>query len=193
MRCFASIIILASQISFAQESLIRAGDPFSKIEFSAGGSTDVGRNFLHDFWRPGYGGELALSTPFYFGEAEAGGAYHVYDMAASSVPRFDAILVFVGWGIALSPSPHLSWYNGFRVGNNRMSFDDDTFPGIRNESELMLGANSRLHLRLRQGIGIFGSAWWSQTYTNVRFRSIYVSAGLSYRATSPNWIRTLLR
>lgn len=167
--------------------------PFSTIELRAGGSYNINRNNIHDYWRPGYGGELSLATPFYFGIAEAGGAYHRYDVADPSVPRFDAILAFAGWGIPLSPSPYVSWYNGFRLGNNRMTFDVDTFAGIRTESEFILEVNSTLHLRLPQGFGIFGSARFSQTYTFIRFRTIYVTAGISYRTSSPRWIRTLLQ
>jgi hypothetical protein len=190
MRTIVLILLMVAP-SAAQDSPDEG--PFSTIELRAGGSYNINRNNIHDYWRPGYGGELSLATPFYFGIAEAGGAYHRYDVADPSVPRFDAILAFAGWGIPLSPSPYVSWYNGFRLGNNRMTFDVDTFAGIRTENEFMLEVNSTLHLRLPQGLGIFGSARFSQTYTFIRFRTIYVTAGISYRTPSPRWLRTLLQ
>ena len=191
MRC-ALLLVLILPLS-ARAQLLPQAEPFSTIDIAAGGTYNVSRSVIHDFWKPGYGGELSLSTPFYFGQAEAGGAIHSYDVADPSVPRFDAILLFAGWGVAVTPTPYLSWYNGVRLGNNRMTFDDDTFPGIRTESEFMLGLNSRLDLRLSQEVGVFGSAWLSQTYTFIRFRTVYVSAGLTYRTPSPEWVKTFFR
>ena len=192
MRCALLLLLLILPFS-ARAQVIPRAEPFSTISIAAGGTYNVSRSVIHDFWKPGYGGELSLSTPFYFGQAEAGGAFHTYDVADPSVPRFDAILLFAGWGVAVSPIPYFSWYNGFRLGNNRMTFDDDTFPGIRTESEFMLGLNSRLDLLLLQGVGVFGSASLSQTYTFIRFRTVYVTAGLTYRAPSPEWVKSFLR
>lgn len=132
-------------------------------------------------------------TPFYFGDAELGAAYHPYDVTNGEVPRFDAIHVFAGWGIRLSPISSASWYNGFRLGNNRMTFDEDTFAGVKNESEFLLGAQSKLTIRLFRQTGIFAAAHFTQTYTYVRFRTLHVSAGLTTSFATPSWLQTFLR
>lgn len=166
---------------------------FSRIDISAGGAYNVGDSEIHDFWEPGYGADISVTTPFYLGAAEAGAAYHRYDVTTADVPRFDALLVFVGWGLAFDPVPAATWYNGFRIGNNRMSFDEETFPGIRNESEFLLGAQSKLSLRVFGQTGIFAAAHFTQTYTFIRYRTIYVSAGLTTSFSSPSWLQTILR
>lgn len=168
-------------------------DAFSRIEVLAGGNYNVGDSQVHDYWEPGYGGELSFLTPFYLGDAELGGAYHRYEASSGDVPRFDALLVYAGWGIALRPIEAVSWYNGFRIGNNRMTFDEETFPGVKNESEFVLGAQSRLTIRLFKQTGIFGAAHFTQTYTYIRIRTVYVSAGLTTSFAAPSWLQTILR
>lgn len=168
-------------------------EPFSRIEVYGGGTYDVGSSRIHDFWAPDYGGELSFRTPFYFGDAELGAAYHRFEALTEDVPRFDAIHVFAGWGLALKPVDRISWYNGFRIGNNRMTFDEETFHGVKNESEFLLGAQSKLTIRLFKQTGIFGAAHFTQTYTYIRFRTVYVSAGLTTSFASPSWLQTFLR
>ena len=168
-------------------------EPFSRVEITGGPVSDVGSSRIHHYWKPGYGGEVSLFTPFYLGYAEAGAAYHRYDVAVSTVPRFDALLVFAGWGMALEPVHWLSWYNGFRIGNSRMTFDEETFPGVQNESEFLLGGQSRLTLRVYKRTGLFGAVHLTQTYTYVRMRTTYVSFGVTTSFSSPSWLRTALR
>ncbi len=167
--------------------------PFSRIEIAGGGALNVGNGPIHDYWEPGYGGEISFLTPFYLGSAEAGAAYHRYEEVSGRVPRFDALLVFAGWGLALEPVDWVSWYNGFRLGNNRMTFDEETFPGVKNESEFLVGAQSRVTIRLFKQTGIFGAAHYTQTYTFVRFRTLYVSAGLTTSFGTPSWFQAFLR
>lgn len=166
---------------------------FNRLEIAVGGTYNVNENIIHDFWEPGYGGELSFLTPFYFGHVEAGGAYHRYEASSDDVPRFDALLAFLGWGFRWEPAPGLSWYNGFRIGNNRMTFDEDTFPGVRNESEFLLGVQSRVTLHLFADTGLFAAAQFSQTYTFIRFRTVYATAGLSTSLSSPAWLRSFLK
>ena len=168
-------------------------EPFSRIEITGGPVSDVGDSRIHEYWTPGNGGEISLFTPFYLGYAEAGAAYHRYDVATGSVPRFDALLVFAGWGMALEPVRWLSWYNGFRIGNSRMTFDEETFPGVQNESEFLLGGQSRLTLRVYKRTGLFGAVHFTQTYTYVRMRSTFVTVGLTTSFATPSWLQTVLR
>ncbi|WP_456427219.1 hypothetical protein [Rhodocaloribacter sp.] len=167
--------------------------PFETLEWSVTGTVNVNRNFLHEFWRAEPGGGLNLTTPFYLGFAEAGGLLYRYGTKSGGVPRFDALLLYAGWGLRLKLAPRLAWQNGFRVGNYRMRFDDDTFAGVRNESELALALHSSLHLRLSERVAVRVSGSYTKVFTFLRLKLFHVSAGVSYRMRTPGWLREFLR
>ncbi|WP_457653147.1 hypothetical protein [Rhodocaloribacter sp.] len=167
--------------------------PFETLELSLTGTVNVNRNFLHEFWRAEPGGGLNLTTPFYLGVAEAGGILHRYRAKTGDVPRFDALLIYVGWGFRLKVAPRLAWQNGFRVGNYRMTFDEDTFAGERNESELALAFRSSLRFRLSERVAVRVSGSYMKAFTFHRLKLFHVSAGVSYRMRTPGWLREFLR
>jgi len=167
--------------------------PFETLEVMVVGATNVNHNFLHTFWKPHTGGGLVLTTPFYLGTAEVGGLYHEYTPRSEGRPLFNAFFLFAGWGLHARPTARISWYNGFRVGNYRMSFDEDTFSGTRNESELTFALQSRLSLSLSSRIAVHLEGGYQKTYTFLRLKLFFVSAGLSYRLHSPAWLKELLQ
>ncbi len=167
--------------------------PFETLELSVTGTVNVNRNLLHEFWRAEPGGGLNVTTPFYLGFAEAGGLLHRYGVQTGAVPRFDALLVYAGWGLRLRLAPRLTWQNGFRVGNYRMMFDDDTFAGVRNESELALSLHSSLSLRLSGRMAVRVSGSYTKVFTFLRLKLFHVSAGVTYRMRTPEWLREFLR
>jgi hypothetical protein len=169
------------------------GRSFEWIEVSAGLTGDAGRSTYQSYWQRGYGGELSVATPLFAGQAEAGAALHRYATRLERIPRFDAFFAFAGWGVALAPSPHVGWYNGFRLGNYHMRFDEETFTGVRNESELAIALQSRLDLSPVRGWTLFGSVTLQQVYTYIRLRQVYVTAGLRHRMDSPRWLEAFLR
>lgn len=189
----AAILALAACVPFDAN----AQAAFSRIEISAGPSVNLENSFsetrLYNYWNPGTGAELTFLAPFYFGEAEAGAALHQYESFTADVPSFDALLVFFGWGYDWEFLRGLSWYNGLRMGNQRMTFDEDTFPGIRNESEFMVAYQTRAAFRFYRNTGIFASAQFTQTYTFIRLRTAYVSFGLTTSISTPGWLQSLLR
>lgn len=191
MRTVPIVLILVAGALAGRPS--SAQEPFSRVSVSAGGAQNVNRNVFHDYWEPGYGGELVVATPFYLGEAELGVALHRYDVVDPAVPAFDAVLTFLGWGIDLSPVNVISWFNGLRVGNYRMAFDEETFQGVRNESELTLGLQSRIDLHVNRAVGFYVAGRFLRTYTSPRFDTAYVSGGLTLSFDAPGWLRTILR
>lgn len=166
---------------------------FSRITLSGGGDINVYHPRLLPHWNAGRGGHLSASTPFYFGEVEAGVAFHRYDVPSGEVPRFDALMAFGGWGVRLVPAESFSWYNGLRVGNYRMAFDEETFPGIRNESELALGLFTRVDVHLSTALNVFVAGRYNRMYTAPRLDLAYLSGGLAISFESPEWLLTLLR
>ncbi len=168
-------------------------EPFETVEVRLGGMSNVNRNFLHAFWKPGAGAEAAIATPFYLGFVEVGGAFHRYEAGPASVPAFDAVLLYAGWGLRLDVADRLRLEGGGRIGDYRMSFDEVTFAGVRNENELALLLQARLALRPAGPVSVYVAGSYMKVYTFVRLNLWYVSAGLSYRLRSPGWLKDLLR
>lgn len=193
------LLLILSGIAASFASLDAFGqEPFSRMDISLGRSfnvveSDFTETRVHRYWRPGSGGELSFLTPFYLGDAEAGAALYRFKPAMLDVPGFDALLVFAGWGYDLQVVPRLYWYNGIRLGNQRMTFDIDTFPGERTESEFLISFQTRAAGHIYRKTGIFASLQLTQAYTYIRFRTMYVSVGLTTSVSSPGWLRTLLR
>lgn len=167
-------------------------EPFSTLELRLSGTQNVHRNFLHTYWQPGIGGDVALATPFYLGFAEAGVAYHRYRIDDPNVPAFHAVLLFAGWGLAAETN-RLRLEGSFRIGNYRMSFDENTFAGVRNESELALGVQGRVLVQVVGPVSVHVAGSYMQAYTFLRLKLWYASAGLSYRLQTPHWAEEFLR
>ena len=170
-----------------------AAQPFETVTVRAGGALNVNRNFLHEFWRRGIGGEASVATPFYLGYLEAGGAFHRYDNSRPDVPAFDAVLLYAGWGLRLDLADRLRLEGGVRAGNYRMSFDEVTFAGVKNESELTLGLAARVSARLAGPVSVHAGGSYHKVYTFLRLNVWYATAGLSYRFRAPAWLKDVLR
>jgi hypothetical protein len=188
------LLVLAA-LTGAQLAWAQAGEtPFETLEFQFSGARNVNQNFLHVFWKQGTGGEFAIRTPFYLGYAEVGTAYHRYPVEQLTVPAFDAVLMYTGWGLGVGVADRLRLEGGARIGNYRMSFDEvTTFPGVKNESELALLLNARLALRPVGPVSVHIGGSYMKVYTFLRLNLWYASAGLSYRLNSPNWLKEFLR
>lgn len=182
------VLFGGTRLGRAQEAIT----PFSTLEFRLSGTQNVHRNFLHTYWQPGIGGEATLATPFYLGYAEAGGAYHSYRVDDPGVPAFHAMQIFAGWGLSAKYS-RLQLEGGVRIGNYRMSFDESTFAGVRNESELALGVQGRLAVQVAGPVSLHVAGSYVQVYTFLRLKLWYASAGLSYRLQTPRWAEEFLR
>jgi len=168
--------------------------PFETLEFRFSGARNVNQNFLHTFWQQGTGGEFSVATPFYLGYAEVGGAYHRYPVKQFTVPAFDAVLTFAGWGLGVGVADRLRLEGGVRIGTYRMTFDEITdFPGVKNESELALLLHARLAIRPVGPVSLHLGGSYMKVYTSLTMNLWYASAGLSYRLNSPNWLKDFLR
>lgn len=188
----ATLVLLLLACLAPLEAPGQAVAPFATLEVAASGTLNVNRNTFHETWRRGYGGGLHVATPFYLGTAELGADLHRYDSFVPPRPRFDALFLFAGWGVAADPPGPLDSYVGLRLGNYRMTFDDATFEGVRNESELAVALHGRLGLRLTDELQLFTAATLLQAYTFVRLRFAYASAGVSYRLDTPRWLQSVL-
>ena len=171
----------------------KRSEPFSTLELRLAGTTNINRNFLHEFWKPGGGVDATLATPFYLGFLEFGTAVHRYD-AEQEVPGFGALWLYAGWGLGADVTDRIRLEGSGRIGNYHMSFDEGSeFTGVINESELALMLHTRLAVRPAGPVSVFVSGSYLQAYTFLRLKLWYVTAGLSYRLSSPEWVKELLR
>ena len=171
-----------------------AQEPYSQVTILGGGVSNVGRSILHRWWKPGYGGEIALATPFHWGSLEGGLALHRYEATDRTVPTFRAGFIFVGWGAETTNTDTWAWYNGLRVGVYRMAFDERTrFPSTRRETEFTLGIHSRVDLHLSPTVHLYVAGHWMRTYTAPRFGATHLAGGLTWTFQSPDWLQTILR
>lgn len=167
--------------------------PFGTVTVQVSGATNVHRNFLHEFWRPGRGGGVSVATPFYLGEAELSVALHRYLRQARTVPSFDAVLLQLGWNLPLRLSSRLRWTNGLGTGIYRMAFDEDDLPGVRNESELAVTLRTRLDVHVAGPWSLHVGGHYTKAFTFHRLKLWYATAGISRRFTTPEWLRAFLR
>ncbi|GIV62274.1 MAG: hypothetical protein KatS3mg044_1140 [Rhodothermaceae bacterium] len=170
-----------------------SGQPFERMELVLAGTVNVNHSPLHTFWQARPGVELSVSTPFYRGRAEAGGILHPYTARTAEVPSFSGLLLFAGWGLRVPIAPRLAVEGGARLGNYRMTFDDDTFPGLRTEHELTVALRSTLIGRLHPNLSLYVAGNYMKSYTFIRLKLLHVSAGLRYTFRTPDWLKTFLQ
>ena len=157
------------------------------------GTTNVNRNFLHEFWKPGAGVEASVGTPFYLGFLEFGGAIYRHE-AEQDVPGFGAVWLYAGWGLGAELTDRLRLESSARIGNYHMAFDDPTeFAGVANENELAMMLNARVVVRMVGPASIYASGSYLQAYTFIRLKLWYASAGLSFRLPTPDGLKDFLQ
>lgn len=166
---------------------------YETFSIMVGGTHNANRTTFHQYWNPGSGIELSVSTPFYVGYLESAGAFHVYRNKLPSVPRFNAISASVGWGIQVPVTRFLDWRAGVRAGNYRMSFDYETFRGVRNESEFSVAVLSQIHLQFTNTWFFYLSGSYEKTFTYIRLKPLYISAGIGHTFKTPRWMQEVLR
>ena len=169
-------------------------EPFSTVDLRVNGTSNVNRNFLHAFWKPGTGVDGSIATPFYLGFIEFGGAIHRYN-ADRDVPGFGALWLYAGWGLGADVADRLRLESSARIGNYRMTFDtaETEFAGVANESELAMMVNARVAVRMVGPVSVYVSGSYMQAYTFIRLKLWYASAGLSFRLTTPDGLKDFLQ
>ena len=185
------VLVTLVLVAWAVQS--RAQAPFSTVEFHVLATSNINRNLLHDYWRPGRGAAISLATPFYWGIMDAGATVHRYS-ALGDAPGFGAFWVFVGWSAELQPAGPLALRYGFRLGNYRMSFDgaETAFPGTSTESDLALSGGVALSVAISSTWVIFTRADYLRVHTTPLMRLWYASAGLAVRLPAGRRWRAIL-
>lgn len=178
-----------------ETALAQTEAAFSRIDLRLDRAQNLANsNSFFRYWRPGYGFEGSLATPFYFGQAEAGLAWHQYNVDDPGVPRMRALYVFAGWGVPLKTGP-LRWHAGFRIGNYGMNFDDEhaLHASENDESEFSLSGLARVEVDFTSHLALSAGVSRTTVFTHHRLYFDYFQAGLIVRIPTGAAFQNALR
>lgn len=185
----SSLLVLVLALLSAPGASAQA---FGTLGITATGSVNVNRTALHETWQPHPGAGLTVATPFYRGFFEAGATWRRFTARTPSIPRYDALFVYLGWGLRLPVAPRLALESTIRLGNYRMAFDEQTFAGVRNESEMALGAALGLDVRVGRGVSWVAGVRYLKAFTFRRIHLVHLTTGVRYTLKTPAWLRRIL-
>jgi hypothetical protein len=141
------------------------------------------------------GGRLEIETPVGAGVFALSAERTAF--AARHLPprtNFDATLLALGWGLSPVTVSAFRISAGARIGEMLMAFHDTIIdPGLKDESELYVGAYAMATLRLPHQLGLTASASYGHVHLNVPLHLASFTAGLEYRLDTPAWLRDFLR
>jgi hypothetical protein len=179
----------------AQQPVPSQSPSFSQVTFYAGGSAQIGANRFSTFYRASPGLEIEAVTPFYAGVAGGGLGLRRYEgragRASEDLWAFPAAL---RWGLRL-PLPgvqRLRAEASVRLGALFMRFSAGS-AGLRNESELLAGADAGLSLRLGNRWQIVAGGRYEHVFTAPSIRLWQGRIGVRRTFDAPDWLRMLLR
>ena len=191
-KIFVRIILKCTVILIIVAGLLRA-EPFEKITLSLNGILNTNQNKYHNYWEKARGIEFQCETPFYLGLAESGVQIAVNNAKSDNQPDYWSAFIFIGWGIDKNLTAGLSWYNGFRIGNYYMNFDDnDIYPTLKSESELGIEFKSSIRYSFKNNISLMLSGRYRTVYTGRRIYHSFISIGIGKTFSTPRWLKEFL-
>lgn len=172
----------------------RPAQPPALLSFNVGLSSIAGTtsNFLAG-WESGIGikgGGWLLLEPI---QLEGGLELHSFSGRLMEIPDFSSIHVHVGAGYMLRFSETTVLHLGGRVGNFRMSFDEDTFAGVRRESELTFTPYVRGWFAISTSVSLHAELAYARVLTAERFGLGFFTLGVSYALAAPDWALAFLQ
>lgn len=181
---------LIFQLSFAQED----NQLFERIDFRAGILINSNRNLLHQYWKPEKGIFILANAPFYFGNIEAGMFFTPYKRISIKVPDYNNYFFFLGFSKEVQLPLNLSITSGVRFGSDFFSFSDDSLNSYESvESELAIDLFAAGKFNIYKGIHINAGVDYIGIITNRRIRLFFITGGVGYEFSAPEWLRELLR
>jgi hypothetical protein len=172
--------------------------PFSTVSLYAGGSVPVRTGALAAFYHSSPGFDLVAAAPFYVGVAGLDAGLRRYEQRPGRADEdLWAAPVALRWGVR--PSLPVGGGGGglraeasARLGALLMRFSGGS-AGLRNESELLMGADAGLSLRVAGRWEIVAGLRYERVFTSTPLHLWQVRAGVRRRFEAPRWLQTLLR
>jgi hypothetical protein len=165
--------------------------PYSQLHIRLSGARNVNHEPMHDFWRAGTGGALALTTPFYVGSIGVGGTFIPFTKRDSSRPNLRTLLLALDWGFELLAAGPLHARAAARVGDFVMLIENPDV-WIDSESELFFGGELSAALRLRRDLALTVAGSLARVHTRPALDLAFVTLGLEYATRTPGWLRAIL-
>jgi hypothetical protein len=165
--------------------------PYSQLRIRLSGARNVNHEPMHDFWRAGTGGALALTTPFYVGSIGVGGTFIPFTKRDSSRPNLRTLLLALDWGFELLAAGPLHARAAAHVGDFVMLIENPD-AWLDSESELFFGGELSAGLRLRRDLALTVAGSLARVHTRPSLDLAFVTVGLEYATRTPGWLRAIL-
>jgi hypothetical protein len=184
-----TLIFLACAGAFGEKS-----EPFDRINLVLDYAWNTNRNGYHEYWDANNGFGAAARTPFYLGSIEVGCQIASNHANRAVCPEYLSLFGFFGWGAGHRISGDISWYNGLRLGNYYMQFDDEmAVRTVRNESELAYEFISEIGFSPVENYTVSLSGRYRKIFTHRRIHLSYISLGIARSFGTPGWLRDFLK
>ena len=165
--------------------------PYSELRIRLAGARNVNRQAIHDFWKAGTGGELAIATPFYLGSIGVGATVIPFRARDVGRPSFRALLLGVDWRGELAVVGPLRARVAGRVGDFVVLIENPDV-WLDSESELFVGGELSAAVALRRGLSAVVAGSFAHVYTRPSLDLAVLTLGLEYAARTPRWLRAIL-
>lgn len=191
------LILIAMAFIFAASQHAIGQDAFSEIKLTATANKLMSGNTIIKSWEPTEGIGFEISTPYHFGNLEAGYRYVRFNEMVYENSGFDSHYIFFGWKYSYLASDDVSIATGIRFGKHLMLHDTDVIYGgeyvfSREESEFAYELHFRLQYALSSNLEIFVGTAYNRTIFNIPFAAFYGHTGLSFTFQSPRWVKKLM-
>lgn len=184
------ILFTIPQLSFAQKDSAAA---FNSIDLFAGLNININEGDLSEYWNPGKGISVNITTPFYAGTIGIGVDALFFNSKSNNQPDYKSFFINLSWmqGIKIYDPAELRL--GVKFGSYNMLFAENNQSEFEtNESELAIAAAGTLQIRLYKKLYLNICPELLTVFTNKRMKLFNISTGLSYSFDSPLWIKRIL-
>jgi len=105
-------------------------------------------------------------------------------------PDFSSNYIYLSWVGTIDLPLNSSLSAGLKIGSYLMSFDNDTLNSFqKNESELAVGPYAVFYFPVFNYISLSLSGEFITVFTKRSMKFLYLSAGVSYSFSTPNWLK----
>ena len=166
---------------------------FSSLSVRAGATWFSVDSRLSRYYSPETGFMLEASTPFAFGELALTGERATFSSVGGANPDFHGTLALLAWRYPQRLFGPLTASLGAHAGAMQFSFQDSLInAGLRKERELVMGASGSLEAHVVSRGSVFVTGEYSHVWLHVPVHLARISAGVTYTAPSPAWLRKFL-
>lgn len=165
--------------------------PYSQLRVRLSGAFNVNREQLHDYWRAGTGGGVAITTPFYGGSIGASTTLIPFRTRDVGRPNLKALILGVDWGFEVPVPGPVHARAAARIGDFVMLVENPDV-WLDSESELFVGAELSAGWQVRRDLSLTAAGSFDHVRTQPSLGLAVLSVGLEYATRTPGWLRAIL-